>query len=239
MTVTRSVPYLRYRLLARAYPPGPRRDELLDTMLMAAEDAARRRPSAREVFDVLRHAPRVRLGRPGSRVVVLLAVVVSLLSGFVAASLAARSVGETDRPLPTTAEMTDIADLVTPGIAVPPLERHDRLHINGNSEAQFSQVRYAVDHTAPMPDLRDYNDEVADRLAAAGWRLGPTSFVGAENDRSAEILTAIKDGWLLTFSNIYYQPLPASGGQFDVQVRRIESAWMPAGFAAGGVFGMP
>lgn len=57
MSPTGTARYRRYRLLARTYPPGPRRAELLDTMLMVAEDTGRRRPSAREVANVLRHAP--------------------------------------------------------------------------------------------------------------------------------------------------------------------------------------
>lgn len=207
-------------------------------MLMAAEDAGRRRPTAREIFDVLRHAPRARLGRPGSRMVAAVAVAVAILCGFVTASLAARIFGETDRPLPTATEMADIAELVTPGVAVPPLERHDRVFVNGNGEAQFGQVRYEVDHATAIPDLRVYDAEVADRLNAAGWRLGPTSFSGHPDLRMAETLTATRDGWVLTFANTYYSPAPTSGGWFDVSVRRAEPAGMPVGFAAGALFGM-
>ncbi|WFE29932.1 hypothetical protein O7623_12430 [Solwaraspora sp. WMMD791] len=225
--------FRRYRLLVRAYPPGPRRAELLDTMLMVAEDTGRRRPSAREVVNVLRHAPRARLGRPGNRLVVLVAVLVSILSGFVAASLTARALGETDRPLPGAAEMATIAGLVTPDVEVPPLQRHDGVFVNGNGEAQFGQVRYETDHAAPIPDLRAYDAEVADRLTAAGWRLGPTSYSG-----TAETLTATRDGWLLTFSNFYYSTEPADGGRFEVSVRRVEPTSMPIGFAAGGLLGM-
>ncbi|MEV0728251.1 hypothetical protein [Polymorphospora sp. NPDC050346] len=238
MSTSRPPRYRRYRLLARTYPPGPRRAELLDTMLMVAEETGRRRPTVREVIDVLRHAPRARLGRPGSRMVVPVAVVVAILSGFVTASLTARLLGETDRPLPTTAEMTDIAELVTPGVGVAPLQRHDRVFVNGNGEAQFGHVRYQVDHAAPIPDLRAYDAEVADRLTAAGWRLGPTSYSGHHDLRLAETLTAAKDGWLLTFSNTYHSLEPASGGWFEVSVRRVEPATLPVGFAAGGVLGM-
>ncbi|MEU5551934.1 hypothetical protein ABZ738_19380 [Micromonospora sp. NPDC047793] len=237
MNTTRAATHRRYRLLARAYPPGPRRAELLDTMLLAAEEAGRRRPAVREILDVLRHAPRARLGRPGSRAVVLVAVVVALLSGFVTASLAARLVGEADRSLPTTTEMADIADLVTPGVVAPTLERHDRVFVNGNGEAQFSQVRYQSEHVTPIPDLRTYDAEVGDRLSAAGWRLGPTSVAGHTDLRTAETLTAAKDGWVLTFSNNHRSLEPADGGWFEVSVRRAEPASLPAAFAAGGLLG--
>jgi len=230
--------YRRYRLLARAYPPGPRRAELLDTMLMVAEDTGRRRPSAREVVNVLRHAPRARLGRPGNRLVVPIAALVAILSGFVSASLAARAYGESDRPLPSTAQMTAIANLVTPGVEDPPLQRHEQVFVNGNGEAQFGQVRYQVDHVTPVPDLRAYDAEVADRLAADGWRLGPLVYSGHADQRTAEFLTATKDGWLLTFGNVYQALEPEGGGWFEVSVRRIEPAGMPVGFAAGGLAGM-
>ncbi|SCE98302.1 hypothetical protein GA0070558_11760 [Micromonospora haikouensis] len=237
MRETRSATHRRYRLLARAYPPGPRRAELLDTMLLAAEEAGRRRPAVREILDVLRHAPRARLGRPGSRAVVPVAVVVALLSGFVTASLAARLVGETDRPLPTATDMAGIAALVTPGVLAPTLERHDRVFVNGNGEAQFSQVRYQADHVTPIPDLRSYDADVADRLTAVGWRLGPTSFAGHTDLRTAETLTAAKDGWVLTFANNHQSLNPTDGGWFEVSVRRAEPASLPAAFAAGGLLG--
>lgn len=80
-----------------------------------------------------------------------------------AASLTARLIGETGRPLPTTTEMADLAELVTPGVVVPPLARHDRIFVNGNGEAQFSHVRYQADHVAAIPDLHAYGTEVATR----------------------------------------------------------------------------
>ncbi|GGM21212.1 hypothetical protein [Micromonospora yangpuensis] len=238
MSPGRPAPYRRFRLLARTYPAGPRRAELLDTMLMAAQDAGRRGPTAREIVDVLRHAPRARLGRPGNRMVVAVAVAVAVLCGFVTASLTARLFGETDRPLPTAAEMAGIAELVTPGAVLPPLERHDRVFVNGNGEAQFSQVRYQVDHPAAIPDLRAYDAEVSEKLAAAGWRLGPTSYSGDVDRPTRETLTATRDGWVLTFDNNHHSSEPTSGGWFEVSVRRIEPAGMPVGFAAGALLGM-
>ncbi|WP_434740656.1 hypothetical protein [Micromonospora sp. SH-82] len=238
MNTTRPASYRRHRLLARAYPPGPRRAELLDTLLMVAEETGRTRPTAREVVDVLSHAPRARLGRPGNRVVVPVAVVVAILTGFVTASLTARLHGETDRPLPTTTEMADIAELVTPGVEVPPLERHDRVFVNGNGEAQFSHVRYQADHVTAIPDLHVYGTGVAARLTAAGWRLGPTSYAGHTDLRTAETLTATRNGWVLTFDNSYRSLEPTDGGRFDVSVRRAEPAAMPVGFAAGGLLGL-
>ena len=77
----------RYRRALWAYPPGPRRAELLDTLLDAAPEG-RRWPTARERANLLGHGLRARLGRPGSRGVVALAVLVSLFAGFLAASAA-------------------------------------------------------------------------------------------------------------------------------------------------------
>ncbi|MFI5932184.1 hypothetical protein [Actinoplanes sp. NPDC051494] len=215
-----------YRLLVRAYPPGPRRDELLDTMVMAAEAAGRTAPRLREVVDVLRHAPRARLGRPGSRSVVFVALTVALLAGFATASLGARLFGETGRPLPTASEMSDIAALVTPGTTAPALERRDALSVNGNGEARFGYVRYEVDRSTAMPEPAGYYEEVAARLTAAGWRTGPGP-------------AATKDGLVLTMVAWYNDGLlPASGGTFEVEVRRAEPAGMPLGFAAGWLLGM-
>ncbi|WP_326552308.1 hypothetical protein [Micromonospora sp. NBC_01813] len=236
MSPTGTARYRRYRLLARTYPPGPRRAELLDTMLMVAEDTGRRRPSAREVANVLRHAPRARLGRPGNRLVVPVAIAVSILSGFVAASLTARAYGETDRPLPSTAEMAAIAEMVTPDVEDPPLQRHDQVFVNGNGEAQFGQVRYEVEYPGPMPDPCAYGAQGADRLTAAGWRLTPA--LDRTGPCVAETLTATRGGWVLTFGNYYDDTAPANGGWFDVSVRRTEPAAMPVGFAAGGLLGM-
>jgi hypothetical protein len=60
-----------YRRLLRAYPPGPRRDELLDTLVECAPPG-RRRPTLREVVNLTRHGSRARLGRPKSRGIVVL-----------------------------------------------------------------------------------------------------------------------------------------------------------------------
>ena len=56
---------------------------------MAAE-AGHLRPGPVEALNLLRHGMRARLGRPLSQSVVVLAVLVSLMSGFLSASLANR-----------------------------------------------------------------------------------------------------------------------------------------------------
>lgn len=68
----------RYRRLLRSDPRGRRRAELLDTLLDAAP-AGCTRPTLRESADLLRNGLWAPLGRPASRGVVVLAVLVAAL----------------------------------------------------------------------------------------------------------------------------------------------------------------
>jgi len=79
----------RYRRLLWAYPPGRRREELLDALVEAAAPG-RTRPTLRERANLLRYGMRARLGRPASRGVVVIAVLVSLVMGYLAAAVAYR-----------------------------------------------------------------------------------------------------------------------------------------------------
>jgi hypothetical protein len=227
-----------FRHLVRAYPPGRRRDELLDTMLMSARDAARARPTGREVLDVFRHAPRAWLGRPGRRSVVLVAVVVALFTGFLAASFTGRLIGEADRPLPTAGEMTALAEVVTPGAPMVRSERQERLHINGNSEAQFGFVSYAVEHTTTTRDVQAYATAAATaaRLRAAGWQISRAYAGGPDDSTNGQTLFASKDGLILRVQYAYNAAIAGSGGAIDVHVRRAEPSGIPA--AAAGLLGL-
>jgi hypothetical protein len=66
-----------YRRLVQIYPRGRRRDELLDTLIACAAPG-RRRPAPREVANLVYHGARARLGRPGSRGIVVLAWLIAL-----------------------------------------------------------------------------------------------------------------------------------------------------------------
>ncbi|MEV6596684.1 hypothetical protein AB0M36_07425 [Actinoplanes sp. NPDC051346] len=219
-----SAAYGGYRWLVRAYPPGPRRDELLDTMIMSAEGAGRERPAGQEILDVLRRAPRARLGRPGSIGVVVAAIAIALLTAFVSASLVLLIAGETDRPLPNNAELTAIAGVVTPGLPVTMVDRHEGPHIDGNGEGAPGYVQYRTGTTTGSAGIVT---ESAARLRAAGWRVA---------DADSQGLTAMKDGLLMNLSAGLY----LEGEAVEVRIRRAEPSRLAAvtvTFLAGLVVG--
>jgi hypothetical protein len=71
-----------YRRLTRFYPPGPRRDELLDTLIECAP-AGRRHPTSSDIVNLVWHGSLARLGRPRSKGIVMLALLIALAAGFV------------------------------------------------------------------------------------------------------------------------------------------------------------
>jgi hypothetical protein len=79
----------RYAYWLRFYPPGPRRAEMLATLLECAPPE-RTRPTGREILNLIVYGLRARLGHPASTAVVVLAVLVALASGLLGAAAAAR-----------------------------------------------------------------------------------------------------------------------------------------------------
>ena len=160
-----------YRLLLRVYPPGPRRDELLGTLLeCAAPD--RRWPRPGETLNLVRHGMRARLGRPAGRAVVVFAVLVALACGFAGASGAARLAWEAAPPLPSGAESDALKRTVFPGLTAHGGGDAPVLVPHGDGEGlRYGFADYWVEHTAATRDVRAYTDGVRERLAAAGWEL--------------------------------------------------------------------
>jgi len=152
----------RYRLLLRAYPPGPRRAELLDT-LHAAGGA---RPRVREALDLLAHGLRARLGRPGSRSVVVVAVLVSVVGGFLAGCAALAAGWQATPQLPGAPAL---AAVVAPGRTVADygptgpvvsMQKWTHYFLGGDDEDAYGRV--SVD--APGDPA-----VALGRLEAAGW----------------------------------------------------------------------
>ncbi len=218
-------------MLVRAYPPGARRAELLDTMLLAAHAESRTRPTLREIADILRRAPRARLGRPGSRGVVPLAVVVALLFGVLGVTVAARLGDTTHRPLPGDAEMAAIVALAAPGIPLALDQRHDDLHLNGNGELTYGQVAYRADQIGRVGEPAGFTAAAAARLSAAGWRAGPP-------DGGDGILTVDRDGLVLTLQAFDAGEASAERSHVWLTVRRAEAPGLLTRIAAGGVAGL-
>src|ERR1700712_3765832 len=96
-----------YRRLIRAYPRGPRRDELLDTLLEAAPPD-RRRPTRRESVNLIRHGLRARLGYPRGRAVVVLVFLVGLVGAYFGGAAGNRLGWEFTTPVPSAATAAPI-----------------------------------------------------------------------------------------------------------------------------------
>jgi hypothetical protein len=108
------IPHWRYRQLLRAYPSGARRDEVIDTLLMAG----RATPTWREAANLLGHGLRARLGRPASRTVVAVALLTALTCGYFAAAVSTRLAWEAVPDYPAGARLAEITGTVFPGSAV-------------------------------------------------------------------------------------------------------------------------
>src|ERR1700754_2988303 len=91
-----------YRRLIRAYPRGPRRDELLDTLLEAAP-ADRRRPTLKEGVNLIRHGLRARLGYPRSRAVVVMVFRTGLIGAYFGGAATSRLGWQFASPVPSAA----------------------------------------------------------------------------------------------------------------------------------------
>ncbi len=208
-----------YRALVRAYPPGRRRTELLDTLIEAAP-ADRRRPTAREAANLVRHGLRARLGRPRSRGVVVLAVLVALVGGFVGAAASARVAWEAVPGYPSGAALREISDTVFPGLDATGERDGDGLFfdvmeksaldvlVQGHDEDfAFSTLTVAAPGGFVTGDYRTWTDAARDRLVAAGWQIhdewptGATWIATGELDESGRSFRATRDGLGLLFSS--------------------------------------
>jgi hypothetical protein len=231
----------RYRRLLRAYPAGPRRHELLDTLLDCA-GPDRRRPTAREAANLLRHGLRARLGRPGTTAVVVFATLIAIATGFVGAAAANRLAWSAAPALPTGAAADRLTGVAFPGLRV----------WGGGDAATFmpepdgENIRYGyadywVRHTPQTRDVAAYSAGVRDRLAAAGWHIGaepaPDPLAAAPDDPRNRMFWATRDHLRLEYSAAYWPDHPryASDGFVEFRLSRTESPLTAGAAVAGGL----
>ena len=227
----------RYRRALWGYPPGPRRAELLDTLLAAAPEG-RRWPTARERANLLRHGLRARLGRPGSRAVVALAVLVSLFAGFLAAS-AAHAIALTASPdLPRGAARAEIQESLFPGLVPWADQDGDVLTDLGGlgDDLSYATVTLAPEQRFVTGDYADWTEQTVTRLVAAGWVVGQVSPVGSTDDASGDVVpdgtfVQARRGDLTLELNTTTATVDRPAGAFDVNavIRRFlppSAAWI-------------
>lgn len=205
-----------YRRLVRVYPRGPRREELLDTLVECAMPG-RRRPALREVANLACHGSRARLGRPGSRGIVVLALFVALAAGFLGASGANRLGWQAVGSLPVGAEAAEIRETVFPGLTV--WGGGDAAKIVSKSGGEGIEYGYAVSwvkHTPVTRDVARYTAATRSRLEAAGWTvtsidppLDRTNAVDANPGDREEGFTAERGALALRFSDYYWPGRPS------------------------------
>jgi hypothetical protein len=242
-----------YRALVRAYPPGRRRTELLDTLIEAAP-ADRRRPTARETVNLLGHGLRARLGRPGSRGVVVLAVLIALVTGFYGAAAVTWVAWGTAPGFPAGAALREINETVFPGLDAVGEPNGDGLFFDPMqpSVAQVVMMGHSEDfefsylHLAPpggfiAGDYPAWTDAARDRLVAAGWQVsavsptGPTIIATGELDESGRTFEATRDGLALAIST-ETDVVDTPAGQFwaYAELDRL-TPWWVTGAGVGGL----
>ncbi len=212
---------------------------MLDTLIEAAP-AGRRRPTVREAADVVRWGLRARLGRPGSRAVVVYAALVMLAGAYLGAFAGHRAGWEFAPDLPSGQRAERLAATLFPG-----------LHVWGGGDAElftphddgegirYGSAGYRVRHTAATRDVGAYSAGVRDRLAAAGWTVHDYAVHEPEDliDGGAEYrasFRATSPGLVLAFSDHHWTQRPAydSDGAAAFDLWRAPPPWLTA--AGGG-----
>ncbi|MEV4703754.1 hypothetical protein [Actinoplanes sp. NPDC049316] len=177
-----------YRVVLRAYPKGPRREELFDTLT----ESGRTRPALREIPNLLRHGMRARLGRPAGRGIVVIAVLIALSTGLLGAAVASRLAWETAPDFPHGARLAAIQETVFPGMRHRAERDSDALFLDirepsvtevllhGHDEdVAFATLAIGPEDRFVRGDYRAWTETTAARLAASGWDVGPTVPTGA------------------------------------------------------------
>ncbi len=162
----------RYQGLVRVYPPGPRRDELLDTLTENA-DPARTWPTVRETLNLLRHGTAARLAQRGAKLTFLVTLWITFTAGLVGYDAGYWIAWQQSHPLPTGAEAAAIkrtvfGDLPVSGEDGAPLfvdspDDEDRVPGHADYRADFVGGR-AADFTLLTQQARA-------GLAASGWHI--------------------------------------------------------------------
>jgi hypothetical protein len=187
----------RYRRLLRAYPKGPRREELLDT-LMEAAPPGRSRPTPRQAANLIRCGLRSRLGRPGGRAVVVTAVLLVIVAGFVGAAAGWRLGWEFAPDFPRGAALAEINDTVFPGTAPDPERQGDGVFFDVSEPGPLGVLLHGHDEDfcyssllfspGSVPgDYHGWTDAVAARLRAGGWNVDSVTPMGATDDATGAL----------------------------------------------------
>ncbi|MDI6102765.1 hypothetical protein QLQ12_29510 [Actinoplanes sp. NEAU-A12] len=233
----------RYARWLRFYPPGPRRAEMLATLLECAP-AERVRPTAREIVNLVGYGLRARLGRPASNAVVVLATLVTLATGLLGAAAAAR-IGWVYAPsLPAGAQSQELGATVFPG---------QRVWGGGDAEpfvpsadgdrTIYGFADYWVKHSDTSRDVHTYAKGARDRLAAAGWDVrGEVTYeteVASDTPISTAGFWATHDGLVLTYTGVHWGNRASydSDGAASFMLTRSAPSWLPGVAVAGGVLG--
>ncbi len=246
----------RYRRLLRVYPAGWRRDELLDTLMQAAP-AGRSRPTVREAVNLLRCGLRARLGRPAGTGVVVMAVLVSLVTGYLGAAVADRLAWEAVPDFPTGGELQGITQTVLPG-PPPWVERsspglfHDPMDrstaevvLRGHSEDfAYTTLDLGPPDRFLAGDYRPWIDGARDRLAAAGWTVGAVEPIGATDLDTGKLvedgraLSATRDGLTIAVqAGTSAVDTPAGGFEVSASLARSTPWYVTALGAVGWLLG--
>jgi hypothetical protein len=232
----------RYARLLRVYPAGPRRGELLDTLLDAA-GPDREWPTARETANLGRHGLRARLGRPGSRAVVVFATLVAIATGFVGAAAANRLAWAATPSLPTGAAADRLTAVAFPGLPVRGGGDAPKFMPEaGGENIRYGYADYRVRHTAQTRDVAAYTEGVRDRLAAAGWHIGAEPVpdpLGPADDRSNRMFWATRDHLRLEYSAAYWpgRARHDADGFVGFRLSHTENPWTAGAAAVGGLVG--
>jgi hypothetical protein len=227
-----------YTRLLRFYPPGPRRAEMLGTLLECAPPG-RTRPSAKEMVNLTRFGLRARLGRPAGNGVVVLSLLMAIVCGLLGAAAGARLGWTLQKPLPSGAEAEQLAATAFPGLPVlgggdaPPFV--PAFGADGGEIYGFAE--YWVRNTAQTREVLTYTTGVRDRLAGAGWQIRDDVSYDKDPDRPVWYadFSATRDGLILDYDAYYAkdQPWYDGDGSAGFQLFRTTPPW-PAWFAVPG-----
>jgi len=183
------------RRLVRAYPPGPRREEILDMLVQAHGPGTA--PSWRTRGNLVRYGLRARLGRPAGTSVVWAAALVSLVAAFLFACAAEAVVWTVGPGVP---DLRSVAAVVSPGQPV----REDRdsfMIVPADSWREYftgtdDEDRYGVQWLTPsLPagtDPGEWLRTTRERLEAAGWR-----YRGSGEPSYDQSFVASRDGYFV------------------------------------------
>jgi hypothetical protein len=224
-----------YRRLLRAYPPGPRREELLDTLLEAAPPT-RRRPTVRESVNLVRHGLRARLGFPRSRAVVVLVFLAGLVGAYFGGAAGNRLGLEFVSPVPSAAVAGQVTATVFPGLKVWGGGHPAAIVPQSDGEGvEYGYATYWLRHTEATRDLPAYATGARERLAAAGWQIHDYAYQAPEDmvDRgqdSSVTFWADRPGLVLGFEEDLYTGMPDydNDGGSTLTLRRSEPGWLSA-----------